>query len=274
MPEWRPQDVGDLAVARSSGNGLWFVSGTLVALGNGRQLARISGVEEVILERQLSETPASQTAVTRLTSSTSELRQALGTITHSASLIVRSSLFFTKFAAPSERLREFRYRPTTPVRKVDAILVPAARVVMSRDDMGRLVLSRKRGGREVTTMVEDAPQRKGGRLDTGWTFVGKRMTKQGTVAGVAVVERYDYQVGRKGGNWRWTRVGKCPAWYGQGQCAMFLNGRKLQRWETLNKNVSKWMKEEGKRTGLGVNDVEEGGDEEQEKPRRKFLGIF
>lgn len=273
MPEWRPQDVSDLAVARSSGSGLWFVSGTLVALGNGRQLARISGVEEVILERHLSKTPPSQTSITRLTSSTPELRRALGAVTHSASLIVRSSLFYTKFAAPSERLREFRYRPTTPVRKVDAILVPAARVVMSRDDMGRLVLSRKRGGREVTTMVQDAPERKDGKLETGWTFVGKRMTKQGAVAGVAVVERYDYQVGRKGGNWRWIRVGKCPAWYGQGQCAMFLNGRKLRRWEPLDKNVKKWMEEEGRRTGLGVDDVEEGNDA-QEKPRRKFLGIF
>lgn len=273
MAAWRPQDVNDLAVARSCGKGLWSISGTLIALGNGRQLARISGIEEVILERPLYKEPPSQNAVTRLTSSTSEQSQALRTITHSVSLIVRSSLFYTKLCAPHERMREFRYRPTTPVRRVDPVLVPASRVLISRDDVGRMVLSRHRNGSEATITIEDAPERRDGKLITGWTFVGKRLTKQGSVAGVAVVERYDYQVGKRGGNWRWTRVGKCPAWYGQGQCAMFLNGRKLREWEPMDKNVKKWMTDEGRRKGLHVREVEK-PTEAQEAPRRRFLGIF
>lgn len=286
MPGWRPEDVRDLVSARSGGGGVWACSGTLIALGNGRVLAHVDGIEEVILEKRFRQTSDAEStqSVMHLTSSTGGPRRAPNALTHAATLLVRSSLFYTGLSSPHKRMTEFRYRPTTPARRVDPVLSPASKVVVARDDSGGLVLTRKRAGQpDVATVVDAAPRRVRGRLAAAWTFVGRRAAqKKSGMTTPAVVERCDYTVDRGGGTWAWARVGRCPAWYGRGQCVTYLSARRLDGgWREVDERVKEWMRVEG-REALNKGDLEEGaGSEsvaevgkEERKPRRKFLGIF
>lgn len=281
MPGWRPHDVRDLVDARSGGGGVWECSGTLIALGNGRVLAHVEGVEEVLLEKRFQNTTdaESQQSVMHLTASTGGPRRSPNPLTHAATLLVRSSLFYTSLSHPLKRMTEFRYRPTTPARRVDPVLSPAARVVVARDDAGGLVLTRKRHGHpDVATVVDTAPRRVRGQLAAGWTYVGRRAAQKNTgLTTPAVVERCDYTVAKDGGTWAWARVGRCPAWYGRGQCVTYLSARRLDGgWKDVEDRVKQWMKLEGRERPLNLEDIEEdvGSDKAEGKPRRKLFGLF
>lgn len=287
MPGWRPDDVRDLVSARSGGGGVWECNGTLIALGNGRVLAQVEGIEEVLLEKRFQNTSEAESkqSVMHLTSSTGGPRRTPNALTHAATLLVRSSLFYTGLSPPHKRMTEFRYRPTTPARRVDPVLSPAARVVVARDDAEGLVLTRKRAGHpDVATVVDTAPRRVRGQLAAAWTYVGRRAAqKKGGLTTPAVVERCDYTVTKGGGTWAWTRVGRCPAWYGRGQCVTYLSARRLDGgWRDVDDRVKEWMRVEGRDSALSRDDIEEAvaaevvaeAGKEEQKPRRKILGLF
>ncbi|CDF37517.1 unnamed protein product [Chondrus crispus] len=284
MPGWRPEDVRDLVSARSGGGGVWECSGTLIALGNGRELAHVEGIEEVLLEKRFQNTTdaESKQSVIHLTSSTGGRLRAPNALTHAATLLVRSSLFYTGLVAPHKKMNEFRYRPTTPARRVDAILSPPARVVVARDDAGGLVLTRKRAGHpDVATVIDTAPRRVRRQLAAAWTYVGRRAAQKNTgLTTPAVVERCDYTVTKEGGTWAWTRVGRCPAWYGRGQCVTYLSARRLDGgWRDVDDRVKEWMRVEGRTGPFCQDDVEAAAvtnlvESAEKKTRRKFLGLF
>lgn len=219
-------------------------------------------------------------------------------VTHTARMLVRDSLFFT-----TERgglMREFRLRPTIAPRRVSHVLPGPSGVRVERRADGSVRLSRRdgrwpsgagatdaagvaaddeaaadgengsagaQGGRPVVhTLLQEAPRR----VDVGmrsmlsgaWGFVGRRV-KSGAVSLPGVVEHCDFVLGRHHGVWNWSRVGRCPSWYGRGQCVMYLSARKVSGWSGLDEGVRAFMGETG-RARLRASDMEGEGEAETE----------
>lgn len=223
---WRTSDVRTLSNART---GTWSINGTLTALATGRAIAQVQGVERVSLISRFGVVPQTSTSQSLLSTQTNT------SLTHAAMLKIKSYLFYTR---DGELLREFRYRPTTRARRVGHVIGAGGKVEMGVDENGKMVV-RRGDGRGGEVRVGGGGMWGGGRLRTGWTYVGR-----GEKGKVGVVERREFSVARNGdGEWSWVRVGKCPSWYGGGNCMMTLRGRKLGWSEKIGAGVERWIKE-------------------------------
>lgn len=280
MEAWTPRDINDLLDARSAQGGTWALSGTLVALGTGRILANLRGLEEVVLETPLRPVKSPQNAPVPLTGAREQKQ-----LTHSARIIVRKTLFYTQPTRPNQKMDVYRYRPTTVPHAVHPILSPATRVLVSRDEEGKMILTRE-GLSTVSTAVRTAPSRLRGVLSASWLYVGRgNAASPGTPKRPGVVEHYDYVSGSFGGVLHWVRVGRCPAWYGGGQCATYLTGRRLEKgWRGIDTALKSWMKSVGRQEQVSVKEVNEAEEREKKaheeeqqriaRRKRRFLGLF
>lgn len=251
MPGWTKRDVRDLIHARASGGGTWELTGSIVALGTGRTLANLHGIEEVIQTSRLQAIRPTSTQRLNLTQTDANAKPAR-LETHAATLRVRTTLFYTtETGAP---MRSFRLGPTRPKRVVRAgILGKVGTVRVGLEEGGGLVVTRGGEGREgrCVRVGEGPGRRRGGLLLAGWTFVGRRVGKEGA-GRPGVVERYDYAVDGKGGMWSWVRVGRCPVWYGRGDCVSFVKARRVDGgWRGVDERVRGWMRKEGRDKPLG-----------------------
>lgn len=279
---WSVDNVRQLVEGRGGGSGLWQLEGRLVALGTGRQLARLVGVEEVVITqpvRKLSQSEDMQ--VKRLANSDAtfpdgidHMQVAIPPTTHDAVMLIRHSLFYKENESDS-LMRTFRFRPTSPARLVSPILPSASSVRVALNNDGSAKLTR-------TFVIDNPPKNKqarqedqedvegtivasanlsvgnGGSLGVGlrrmlcasWSFIGRRVRiASGAPALPGVVEQCDYVLGRRDGVWHWSRVGRCPPWYGRGQCVTYLDARKVPAWHMLDENVRTFLAGAG-RTSL------------------------
>lgn len=267
---WSVGDVRQLVEGRGGGSGLWQLEGRLIALGTGRQLARLVGVEEVLVSqpvRKLSQSESIQVKQLARTDldSPNEIHSTQVTVphvTHDAVMLVRHSLFYTQNDSDS-LMQTFRFRPTSPARTVVPVLPPASRVRIARTEDGGASLTRSivvtdkgkkqntaNGGEKssddeviATAELNVSRDRTIGfgfrrMLCASWGFIGRRVRiASGAPALPGVVEHCDYVLGRRDGVWHWSRVGRCPAWYGRGQCVTYLDARKVPAWHRLDENL-------------------------------------
>lgn len=273
---WTLRDLRTLVLGRSSDGGIWECRGTVVALGNGRVLAGVVGVEEVVLASPVraigqrewwslfnKKDPGLQPLVLP-GGEESVGRGSISTpLTHSGEMVTRSSLFYT-LPDNGERMDVFRYRPTAPPRRVRPILSPVRRVTVGVDAEGRLVM--ERGG--AKTVIEEGPKEVGergkGGMAAGWSYVGRaRVPKKGvkgkvpTTGGVerpGSLERFGYVLGKGrgvGGVFTWSRVGRCPSWYGGGMCVTYLEGVRVGGGlRNIDGKIRTWMGAVGRGDGL------------------------
>lgn len=263
--QWSVRDVNEIVESRGRGGGVWHLKGSVIALATGRVLANINGVEEVRISQPLRRQPKAhgkngkevmETEVKTKTlplspdATAGELKTAPH-ITHSAELLVRNSLFFTTEAGAL--MREFRLRPTTVARKVGPVLSQATRVSIRRRSDG--TVSMMRASQAGGSVVETDMQRGASGIPTAdprdmlcasWRFIGRRVSSGGSTSLPGVVERCDYVVGRRQGVWHWSGVGRCPSWYGRGQCVTYLEGRKVPTWRLLDDRVRAFLAEAGR----------------------------
>lgn len=154
-------------------------------------------------------------------------------------------------------MRSFRLRVGSPGRQVTHVLPEASGLVVGRAKTdGALVLARHARPDGPFTVVRDAPRRVGSGLHSfitgAWAFIGRRVAAApgggagSKVAVPAVVERCDYAFGREHGIWNWSRVARCPTWYGRGQCVTYLSARKVRSWDEVDATVRAWMHEMGR----------------------------
>lgn len=267
---WCVDNVRQLVEGRGGGSGLWQLEGRLVALGTGRQLARLVGVEEVVITQPVRKLPQSKDIqVKRLANSDATspdgidpMQVTVPPTTHDAELLIRHSLFYKENESDS-LMRTFRFRPTSPARLVSPILPSASSVRVALNNDGSAKLTR-------TFVIDNVPKSKqagqgdqedvegkivasanlsvgnGGSLGFGlrrmlcasWSFIGRRVRiASGAPALPGVVEQCDYVLGRRDGVWHWSRVGRCPPWYGRGQCVTYLDARKVPAWRMLDDNL-------------------------------------
>lgn len=259
---WSARDVNDLVESRGRGGGLWHLQGSIVALATGRILANINGIEEVHISQPLrrqsrrrgkkadaANMPSKTLPITE-NATTTDVKMA-PEVTHAAELLVRDSLFYT--TESGALMREFRLRPTTVARRVDAVLPGSTRVSIRRREDGSVVL-RREGGEDVVAHAETVIRRGTRELGSGlrgilcasWAFIGRRVSTGGATALPGVVERCDYVMGRRNGVWHWSRVGRCPSWYGRGQCVTYLEARKIPTWQLLDERVRGFLEDVGR----------------------------
>lgn len=306
---WSVANMRQLVEGRGGGSGLWQLEGRLVALGTGRQLARLSGVEEVVITQPVRKLPQSKSVeVKRLANSDSihpndvgNMQVTIPPITHDAVMLIRHSLFYKQNNSDSV-MRTFRFRPTSPARPVSPILPSASSVRVALDDDGSAKLTRtfiiddplkskraRRKGEQEDTEGKLVASAKlsvgtGGSLGVGlrrmlcasWSFIGRRVrAASGAPALPGVVEQCDYVLGRRDGVWHWSRVGRCPPWYGRGQCVTYLDARKVPAWHMLDENLRALLRGAGRvplRTEMALksarnpNDLDSEDDHHQSEP--------
>ncbi len=200
-----------------------------MALGNGRVLADILGVDECVMSQDV-------TAVR------GDRQLAGGAVkpSHDAMLLSRCALFYVE-PGTRRRMRSFRYRPTTPARAVaPAVTQPSVlRVTLENGGMGL-----ERGPARV---VVNAAATGGGVLRAAWAYVARPLSGGGRPNRPGAVETFDYSVSRDGCTMAWSRVSKCPSWYGGGQCLTYLNGTRVKGgWERLDQVIKLWLREVGR----------------------------
>lgn len=275
IPGWRPRDVRDFVKARAVGSrDVWQLDGQLIALNTGRILSNVAGVQEAILEKQMVKTTEPLPTPLRLPDGNT--RDSHAPLTHAAKIIIRDSLFYTK--TDGSKLQKFRFRPTSVARYVQPVLGRAGRITIGRTADELLVLARSRGEASVFTTVSSSPERVKGLLRTGWSFIGRRVQATNGISNPGVVEQFEFVADRNEGVWNWSGVGKCPSWYGRGQCAMHLSAKRV-KWHDLDDNMKMWLREAG-RSRLRIADADRAERdlkrerEEEKKKRKKVLGLF
>ncbi|KAI0559884.1 hypothetical protein FGB62_132g024 [Gracilaria domingensis] len=277
MPGWRPRDVNEFLQSRCSGSSaVWQLEGQLIALNTGRVLARVVGVQETLLDQPFKKVTALAPKSLRLSSKDAS-KHSHEPLTHSGALVVRDTIFYTD--SKGLKMTQFRFRPTSVARRVSPVLGRAGRVTIGRSTDESMVLSRSRDEAQLFTTVTTPPLRMNGLLKTGWSFIGRRVKGMNGVSNPGVVEKFELVAGRGAGSWNWSGVGRCPSWYGRGQCVMFLNAKRVRPRE-LDNRVRLWMKEVGRRN-LRIVDADEAEREaklereaEEKKKRRKLFGVF
>lgn len=324
--------MNDLVQSRGGGSGLWRLEGNIVALATGRVLAGVLGVEEVKVARPMHRVEPKNVGKSKrlpLDGSTDSKDQA--PITHAATLLVRNSLLYTQPDSNST-MTEFRLRPTTPARRVDPVLPNASRVRVARRSDGTVEFARlsnakanegnannnsvnddvdddsdtngnANGVLATRTVMRGGPRHLGAGmrrlLVASWAYVGRRVSttpssRSGAPAFPAVVERCDYTVSRHTGVWYWSRVGRCPPWYGRGQCVTYLTANKVANWRDIDPTIRTLLAQTG-RTPLAQrpqrtegSDIGEAADNEsvakstqtlvqsRQSPtqRKRWLGLF
>lgn len=160
------------------------------------------------------------------------------------------------------------------------------------DEAGRLVVARVRGKEGVgeaapgalRVVVEGGMERVArGWVSAGWSFVGRSAAQKGGTGGKTpmrpgVVEEYSWVGGSGGGAGSWVRIGRCPSWYGGGQCMMNLRSVRVSGGRKgLDEEMRRWMAEEGRGRPLAADDFGKALDAQkagEPRRRKKFLGIF
>jgi hypothetical protein len=276
------RDLSDLVSARSGGGGVWEYSGELVALGSGRVLAGIRGIEEIVQEspvrRVAPGSELNQRKVQPLAGS--PLRTTYPALTHASRLVTRKTLFYVD-PLSGEKMDVFRFRPTAPPRAVFPILTPAAMLQFALDARSQLVLLRGASGADPRLVVPGPPLRPfGAVLSAAWTYVGRSaaQTSAKTPNKPGVVEEYHLVAGKDGGAATWVRYGKCPSWYSGGHCMMSLRSVRVKDGrQGLDKRLQSWLASVDRRKPLCSRDaMREPSERSQPDPTRraKFLGIL
>lgn len=273
MPGWNPRDVQDLITGRTtSPSATWVLQGHITALSTGRQLAEIKGVEEVVLEKTFRKHKQPIQPPQPLPLTTGVKPPSHAPLTHSATLVIRDTLFYL---ADGKRMTQFRFRPTSVARPVSPILARAGRVKVSRSEDGNMVLQT----RNISTTVEEPPERLKGLLRTSWSFVGRRVKAANGISNPGVLERCEFVLGNGLGVWNWSGVGRCPSWYGRGQCVTYLSAKRVD-WKDVSDDVRGWMRSVG-RERLKIEDADasekaeaEEREQEAKAKRKKVFGIF
>ncbi|CAN8075802.1 unnamed protein product [Agarophyton chilense] len=277
MPGWRPRDVDDFLQSRCTGSSaVWQLEGQLIALNTGRVLARVVGVQEALLEKPLRKITSSAPKSLRL-SQKNDSKRSHEPLTHAGALIVRDTIFYTD--DDGLKLTQFRFRPTSVARRVSPVLGCAGRVSVGRSLDRSMVLSRSRDETQLFTTISTPPLRMNGMLKTGWSFIGRRVKGANGMSNPGVVEKFELVADRREGSWNWSGVGRCPSWYGRGQCVTYLNAKRVLPRE-LDNRVKLWMKEVG-RSPLRIVDADHAEKQsklereaQEKKKRRKVLGLF
>lgn len=270
---WTTSTAREFVEARSRSGGTWALRGELIALGTGRVLANLEGIEEIRVSMPWS-AKKEQAMV---------LSGGAGTrISHAAAVLSRTSLFYTD--PHGNRLKKFRFRPTTPAREVTPVLTPVKEMQIALDTSGALVLD-KSGAR----VVLPPPERARGFLAASWAYVGRRIGKGSAPRRPAVVETYNYALDNQGGLLTWTRVGTCPPWYGSGQCLTHLHGTRVKGgWAKIDTRLKAWLRDVGRPNPLSSTDFSRQSDtetsaddctgkslpERTKTQRARLLGIF
>jgi hypothetical protein len=323
MGGWTASDVCEFVDARAGGGGVWEYSGELVSMANGRVLAGISGVEEVVSARPLRAIPKPPAPDTDIATATRHSKPAAlpgaaprplpgsphrivdAALTHSARIITRKTIFYTD-PNTGAKLDTFRYRPTAPPRAVYPIVSPATALDVALDTEMRLVLTRAAPPKPVqapTTVAAIAAAAAAvasarltvtapplrpipGLLSANWTYVGVNVAARGDMSNKTpnrpgVIEEYSYTAGRKGGAACWVRVGKCPSWYGGGQCMMSVRSMRVKGGrEGLDNRLRQWLTSVGRSVPLTLEDATKAVAEQQQQAatsplhRRRLLGLF
>jgi hypothetical protein len=311
MCGWTVKDVSDLVAARAGGGGVWEYSGELISTANGRVLARISDVEEVVIASPLRALPKPSVAGPKNPAALdrakpralpgSPHRVSAAALTHAARIVTRKTIFYTD-PATGARLDVFRYRPTAPPRAVYPIVAPAAALDVALDAESRLVLTRAArplsapppttpaaaaaaaavaaAARVTVTAPPLRPMRDV--LSAAWTYVGVNTAARAdksskTPNRPGVIEEYSYAAGRAGGTGSWVRVGKCPSWYGGGQCVMSLRSVRVKGGRAgLDIRLRRWLAAVNRSIPLTIEDAAKDAPGLTASPprRRKFLGLI
>lgn len=244
--KWTPALVRKFMGGRAGDGGVWSMRGGVIALGNGRRLADIVGVEEVLVSHSLVALQPSQTSPLAASEPVNNAPE-----THGAELISRTSLFYVE-PGTRRRMRSFRFRPTTRARAVPPVLAPPSRLALALDAAGGLLLQRG-PARVRLAQREQYPH-----LRVAWSYIGRQQSAKPKAVPTrpAVVETYDYNVDRRAASLSWSRVGRCPSWYGPGQCLTYLHGTRVRGgWRALDVAVKSWLAEVGLRAPLSIADL-------------------
>lgn len=290
-PSWHTRDVSDLLALRTGDGGIWELRGEIVALSNGRRLARLVGVEEVIPAGRVQRIEAPDDSRTPLTGPVAAGGKKGGGMVVGGGIVSRRVVWYV--GENGERMRDWRYRPTAPVRKVFPVIGPAVGVEVGLNDGGDLVVRRKlRGGvggeKAVVGPVvveKGGPMRSAGLgkgwISAGWGYVGRQAVQKGSVGNKTpmrpgVVEQYSWAGGKEGGACSWVRVGTCPSWYGGGQCMMSLRGVRVKGGrQKLDGRVREWLSEVGRSKKLRLEDADKPAEPKLlTRKRKKFFGIL
>jgi hypothetical protein len=282
MGGWSVRDLSDLVSARSGGGGVWEYSGELVALGSGRVLAGIRGIEEIVqdspVQRVAPESELNELKVRPL--SGSPPRATHPALTHASRLVTRKTLFYVD-PLSGDKMDVFRFRPTAPPRPVFPILSPAAMLQFALDAKSQLVLLRGLTGADPRLVVPGPPIRPfGAVLSAAWTYVGRSaaQTSAKTPNKPGVVEEYHLVAGKDGGAATWVRYGKCPSWYSGGQCIMSLRSVRVKDGrQGLDKRLQSWLTTVDRQKPLCAQDAVRAPSERPQQGltrRAKFLGIL
>lgn len=249
---WSARDVCQLVQSRGGCGGLWKLEGKIIALATGRKLANLSGVEEVQIHKSLHRLPTNDSnsarmKTKRLSLSTSPSQEGgeeeeVFQTTHEAALDIRTSLLYTD-PETEKPMSEFRFRPTSVARSVFHILPETSRVNIRRYENGSLKMQND-ATKRVTEVSKKSHSSKGGMMNMTWEFIGRRVKSPGGLSTPGVVEMCGYTTsGDKGSSaWQWTRVGRCPAWYGRGLCITYVSGEKVKHWNDIDENVTHFFK--------------------------------
>lgn len=271
MGGWRPRDLKDYVAARTVDGGIWELSGELIAMGTGRVLAKVRGVEEVVCASNVRRVAGVNDQNSSFNLPGSPSAPAAPRLTHSAQIVSRKTLFYVD-PSSGERMTVFRYRPTAPPRPVFPILSPPARIDVAIDVDSRLVISRPVPSADkqkhspplrasLRSVIGEPPLRPfRGMLSMCWTFIGRgaaHATSAKTPNKPGVIEEYHYMLGQHGGVGSWVRLGRCPSWYSGGQCMMKLRSVRIKGGaKGLNENLQSWLAKFDRSKALRADDAD------------------
>jgi hypothetical protein len=282
MGGWSTRDLSDLVSARSGGGGVWEYSGELVALGSGRVLACVRGIEEIVRETPVQRVGQGSelNEVKARPLQGSPQREVYPAITHASRIVTRKTLFYVD-PISGEKMDIFRFRPTAPPRPVFPIVTPAALLQLALDARSQLVLLRGSSVVDPRLVVQGPPLRPfSGVLSAAWTYVGRSAAQVSakTPNKPGVVEEYHLVAGKDGGASTWVRYGKCPSWYSGGQCMMSLRSVRVKDGRRgLDQRLRSWLAAVDRQKPLRAQDAVKTNPERPQAglaPRAKFLGIL
>lgn len=212
--------------------GVWRFEGNLIALGTGRVLADIVGVDEAVLVSDESK---------------SKSKSGAGA---GVRMLTRAAFFYME-PGTERRMRTFRFRPTTPPRSVTPAVTRPSKLLVVHGDDGTLSLSR---GRAQVPVPAPAA---GGPLRAAFAYVARPMKKSKQApARPGAVESFDWLMEKRPAM-SWTRVSRCPSWYGGGMCLTRVAGTRVDGgWDKLEGRLRTWLGEVGRRRALEPSDAE------------------
>lgn len=259
-----------------------------MALGSGRVLAKMFGVEEIVVDvplRDVEPDAEINRAPPDLTPGSVppkldpfQERAKRNRVTHAARILSRKTLFYAD-PTTGKKMDVFRFRPTAPSRPVFPILGNATAVDIALDDHGQMLMIRPGVSSAPRVVVRDPPMRPLRDLVSAmWTHVArshdpahsKTPNKPGTV------EKYHLVASKEGGEQSYLRYGKCPSWYSGGQCLLSLRSVRVSGGkEALSPALKKALadvKRDGELTKKNLVDPVRPAAPKQ--VRKRFLGIF